>query len=703
MQPKWAARLHAQGIPAPNSLQADALPSIFAGQHVVLTAETGAGKTLCYLPRCLDALEAWVADYELAAAAATSESGATFPSSIAALVLVPTMELALQVKHVACALAPELSHAVRDVWGSRGVGRRDAVGMIIATPKALRENVNIRQLGSGLRVAVFDEADMLLSGAYLDDVRGLVLATFKQRMPADRPQHVFVAATLPATGTDSVAAFLNEFYPEEDGVVRIRSRGVHQTPAHVVPTFIQIDASLPRSAGERAGEARVERKAERSRTRQATAAAAAAAAADGFSNDAADVMHQQRPRDSLAARMDARYAEDEAGALAVDAAEHGERVEALRRHAVLEALISGGGRRYATVAADVEPQQRQRQQRGDMSRAAAPAAASTGAPIAQQQHEPLSPRRRRKHSSGMSELELISSAAAARLSSYPQGGAAQQQRHPRVSSSSVATAAAAAADDVSIISNDDDASSPIFEMRMPPQLRTHLTPAECARIPPTLIFVNSARGAESLRKFLIGAMRPSSSSLASRSGGSSSNSSVAPSRGSSGGRWDDEDAGSGSAAAATASTSPASPPTPTATARVTALHKFVDAEERAARVAAFCAGGPGAPLILVATNLAARGLDTTNVRHVIQAEFAQDAIAHLHRCGRTGRAGRPGSVTCLLTRDNLGLVSALRAAAEDGRSCEMAFSRRRSFRRQTLREEVRESLRASTEKGLLLA
>lgn len=46
--------------------------------------------------------------------------------------------------------------------------------------------------------------------------------------------------------------------------------------------------------------------------------------------------------------------------------------------------------------------------------------------------------------------------------------------------------------------------------------------------------------------------------------------------------------------------------------------------------------------VLVATDVAARGLDVEDVTHVVNNECPEDEKAYLHRIGRTGRAGRPG-------------------------------------------------------------
>ncbi len=56
--------------------------------------------------------------------------------------------------------------------------------------------------------------------------------------------------------------------------------------------------------------------------------------------------------------------------------------------------------------------------------------------------------------------------------------------------------------------------------------------------------------------------------------------------------------------------------------------------------------------VLVATDVAARGLDVDDVTHVVNYECPEDDKAHLHRIGRTGRAGRTGvAVTFVDWRD----------------------------------------------------
>mmetsp|Transcript_34078 Transcript_34078/g.55196 ORF Transcript_34078/g.55196 Transcript_34078/m.55196 type:complete len:565 (-) Transcript_34078:155-1849(-) len=70
----------------------------------------------------------------------------------------------------------------------------------------------------------------------------------------------------------------------------------------------------------------------------------------------------------------------------------------------------------------------------------------------------------------------------------------------------------------------------------------------------------------------------------------------------------------------------------------------------------------GQARILVCTDIASRGLDTTQVSHVIMFDFPRSAIDYIHRAGRTGRAGSIGLVTNLVTKHDKPLVAAIQRA-----------------------------------------
>ena len=60
--------------------------------------------------------------------------------------------------------------------------------------------------------------------------------------------------------------------------------------------------------------------------------------------------------------------------------------------------------------------------------------------------------------------------------------------------------------------------------------------------------------------------------------------------------------------------------------------------------------------VLVATDVAARGLDITQLAAVINVDITPDAEVHVHRIGRTGRAGEGGLALGLATMEDMGRI-----------------------------------------------
>ena len=58
--------------------------------------------------------------------------------------------------------------------------------------------------------------------------------------------------------------------------------------------------------------------------------------------------------------------------------------------------------------------------------------------------------------------------------------------------------------------------------------------------------------------------------------------------------------------------------------------------------------GPGDIKFLVATDVAARGIDIENLSHVINYTFPESPEVYIHRTGRTGRAGKQGTAISLI-------------------------------------------------------
>jgi superfamily II DNA/RNA helicase len=81
-----------------------------------------------------------------------------------------------------------------------------------------------------------------------------------------------------------------------------------------------------------------------------------------------------------------------------------------------------------------------------------------------------------------------------------------------------------------------------------------------------------------------------------------------------------------------------------------AVHGDMSQEARERGMAAFKAGKKD---VLIATDVAARGIDVDDVTHVINYTVPEDDKAYLHRVGRTGRAGRTGIAVTFVDWDDM--------------------------------------------------
>eukprot|EP01025_Chloroclados_australasicus_P025440 TRINITY_DN2542_c0_g1_i10.p1 TRINITY_DN2542_c0_g1~~TRINITY_DN2542_c0_g1_i10.p1 ORF type:complete len:725 (-),score=122.60 TRINITY_DN2542_c0_g1_i10:2995-5169(-) len=88
----------------------------------------------------------------------------------------------------------------------------------------------------------------------------------------------------------------------------------------------------------------------------------------------------------------------------------------------------------------------------------------------------------------------------------------------------------------------------------------------------------------------------------------------------------------------------------------TSIHGDRSQQEREFALRSFRSGRTP---ILVATDVAARGLDIPHVTHVINYDLPTDIDDYVHRIGRTGRAGKKGLATALFSEKDNGLARAL--------------------------------------------
>uniref|UniRef100_A0A7S4KB97 RNA helicase n=1 Tax=Guillardia theta TaxID=55529 RepID=A0A7S4KB97_GUITH len=95
--------------------------------------------------------------------------------------------------------------------------------------------------------------------------------------------------------------------------------------------------------------------------------------------------------------------------------------------------------------------------------------------------------------------------------------------------------------------------------------------------------------------------------------------------------------------------------------------------------------------LVVCTDIAARGIDAPNVGHVIQLQFAPNAVTYLHRIGRTARAGSlHGKATNFIDPSSRDVATAIRKEVEERKTVAPVFSRNRGFRRRLKRSQAAE-------------
>ena len=183
------SNLTQHGFIQPTPVQALAIPQQLAGHDLVITAQTGTGKTLAFLLPLLERL---------------GKEGNS--AGVKALILSPTRELALQIGQSFSLLAAGTGLRAAVVVGGLNeqtqlLAIRKGAQVIIATPGRLFDFLERKlvRLGSA-HVLVLDEADRMLDMGFLPTIKKILAA-----LPAER-QTVFCSATIESSVAHLIAA-----------------------------------------------------------------------------------------------------------------------------------------------------------------------------------------------------------------------------------------------------------------------------------------------------------------------------------------------------------------------------------------------------------------------------------------------------------------------------------------------------------------
>ncbi|WP_221090935.1 DEAD/DEAH box helicase [Deinococcus aquaedulcis] len=177
----WTALL---GNRTPTPVQAGAIPALLAGRDVITTARTGSGKTLAFL---------------IPAAARGIGMTPVRGMRPEVLVVTPTRELAVQIRDVARELGMPAGRITGGITPGQTRSEATGKGLIAGTPGRLKDLINRQELSlAGLKYAVLDEADELLSLGFLRDVGDILRAAQAQRAGKGHLQIAMASATFPA-------------------------------------------------------------------------------------------------------------------------------------------------------------------------------------------------------------------------------------------------------------------------------------------------------------------------------------------------------------------------------------------------------------------------------------------------------------------------------------------------------------------------
>ncbi|MGH9357991.1 MAG: DEAD/DEAH box helicase [Terriglobia bacterium] len=190
LSPYTQERITSARFSTPTPIQAAAIPNALEGKDVLATAQTGTGKTLAFLIPVMEMLLRQNAP------------------GIAALVLVPTRELAMQVVDQYNVLRGKQLSPAALVVGGLAEGHqltsiRKGARLVVATPGRLEDFLDRKLFNfHALRVLVLDEADRMLDMGFLPAIRRIAAA-----LPRERQTMCF-SATLEASVAHLVKDYL---------------------------------------------------------------------------------------------------------------------------------------------------------------------------------------------------------------------------------------------------------------------------------------------------------------------------------------------------------------------------------------------------------------------------------------------------------------------------------------------------------------
>lgn len=179
------------GFENPSEVQEETIPNLLSGKDVIVKSQTGSGKTASFgIPIC-NAVQ-------------------VEESKITALVLVPTRELALQVKEDLSNIGRLKKVRCAAVFGKQPFNEqvrelKQRVHVVIGTPGRISDHMNRGNLNfEDLSYIIIDEADKMLNMGFIDQVSDIL-----DRLPKNRTTALF-SATIPESIEELCANYMTK-------------------------------------------------------------------------------------------------------------------------------------------------------------------------------------------------------------------------------------------------------------------------------------------------------------------------------------------------------------------------------------------------------------------------------------------------------------------------------------------------------------